>query len=449
MESKSFYLAKLLEWCPARFFTRESSDWAVSPTLFSPRTSSNCTPTAMTSSLHINACGALLDAGCGRKNHGVVIKLGLDGLIMKLLEIFRLMLQKRVHVDSVSLSSILGVCAKGGFDERDIGLCNQRDIHLSNSTLDMCENRGHGYPQKVFANMNSAYYGYLQRMQCCGYEPDDSGDVETGHDIFDSMPCPNHEEALKMFRKMQFQFILSSYAELGLLETRKQVHEASQKFRFDKDEYVSSGLVNMYSKCGKMESSKNIFSKLSEVDVCWNSMIAAFSFFKQMRQCSFYPSEFSFATIGRQAQIVKDGYDDDIFVGSTLIEMYCKCGNVDQARYFFDMMPGKNTVTWNEMIHSYAENGYRDEAVSHYKDMITSGEKSDDITFVAVLTGCSHSALIDEGIVSRAGRFQEVEVILDIMPCKDDPVVWEVVLNSCRTHTNLSLAKRAAEKLFL
>ncbi|XLR22727.1 hypothetical protein S83_050627 [Arachis hypogaea] len=118
----------------------------------------------------------------------------------------------------------------------------------------------------------------------------------------------------------------------------------------------------------------------------------------------------------------------------TLIEMYCKCGNVDQARYFFDMMPGKNTVTWNEMIHSYAENGYRDEAVSHYKDMITSGEKSDDITFVAVLTGW---------------RFQEVEVILDIMPCKDDPVVWEVVLNSCRTHTNLSLAKRAAEKLFL
>ena len=121
-----------------------------------------------------------------------------------------------------------------------------------------------------------------------------------------------------MFRKLQFQcqhpdrttlaVILSSYAELGLLETRKQVHEASQKFRFDKDEYVSSGLVNMYSKCGKMESSKNIFSKLSEVDVvCWNSMIAgfsinyldneAFSFFKQMRQCSFYPSEFSFATI--------------------------------------------------------------------------------------------------------------------------------------------------------
>ena len=117
---------------------------------------------------------------------------------------------------------------------------------------------------------------------------------------------------------MQFQYqlpdrttlavILSSSAELGLLEAGKQVHAASQKFGFYEDEYVSSGLINVYSKCGKMESSKNVFNKLPKVDVvCWNSMIAgfsinyldneAFSFFKQMRQCSFYPSEFSFATI--------------------------------------------------------------------------------------------------------------------------------------------------------
>ncbi|RYR40901.1 hypothetical protein Ahy_A09g046647 isoform B [Arachis hypogaea] len=495
--------------------------------------------------------------GCGRKNHGVAIKLGLDGNIYvvnallsmyakcglsgdvirvfddidepnevtfttmmgglaqmnqvkEALEMFRLMLQKGVHVDSVSLSSILGVCAKGGFDEKDIGLCNQShgkqvhtlsiklglegDIHLSNSKLDIYSKIGDmDSAEKVFANVSRhsvvswnvmiAGYGnkcnsekaveYLQRMQCCGYEPDDvtyinmlaacvkSGDVKTGRDIFDSMPCPSlsswnailsaysqnadHEEALKMFRKMQFQYqlpdrttlavFLSSSAELGLLEAGKQVHAASQKFGFYEDEYVSSGLINVYSKCGKMECSKN--------------------------GCQVH------------AQIIKDGYEDDIFVGSSLIEMYCKCGNVDQARYFFDIMPSKNTVTWNEMIHGYAQNGYGDEAVSLYKDMITSGEKPDDITFVAVLTGCSHSALIDEGVeifnsiqqrfgvvpksdhytciidcLGRAGRFQEVEVILDTMPCKDDPVVWEVVLSSCRIHTNLSLAKRAAEELF-
>ncbi|XLT93828.1 hypothetical protein HN873_015490 [Arachis hypogaea] len=94
------------------------------------------------------------------------------------------------------------------------------------------------------------------------------------------------------------------------------------------------------------------------------------------------------------------------------------------------MMPGKNTVTWNEMIHSYAQNGYCDEAVSDYKDMITSGEKPDDITFVAVLTGCSHSALIDEGVEifnSMQQRFGVVPksdhytCIIDCLSCRAIP----------------------------
>ncbi|KAK7307922.1 hypothetical protein VNO77_41405 [Canavalia gladiata] len=583
-------------------------------------------PSHITFATVFSACGSLLDADCGRRNHGLVVKVGLDcniyvgnallsmyakcglnrdavcvfrdipepnevtfttmmgGLSQKnqvkeASELFRLMLRKGIRIDSVSLSSILGVYAKGGFGERDIGpwdhchgfstneqgrqvhtlsikLGFERDLHLSNSLLDMYAKVGDmDSAEKVFVNLdhhsvvswNIMIAGngnrcnsekaaeYFQRMQCCGYEPDDvtyinmlaacvkSGDVKTGRQIFDCMPCPSltswnailsgyyqnaeHTEAVKLFRKMQFQYqhpdrttlavILSSSAELGFLEAGKQVHAASQKLGFYDDVYVASSLINVYSKCGKMELSKHVFSKLPELDVvCWNSMLAGFSinsleqdalsFFKQMRQLGFFPSEFSFATIvsscaklsslfqGQQihAQIIKDGFVDDIFVGSSLIEMYCKCGDVSGARCFFYMMPGKNTVTWNEMIHGYAQNGYGHEALCLYNDMISSGEKPDDITFVAVLTACSHSALVDEGVeifnamlqkfgvvpkldhytciidcLSRAGRFHEVEVILDTMPCKDDAVVWEVVLSSCRIHSNLSLAKRAAEEL--
>ncbi|KAK7266060.1 hypothetical protein RIF29_18700 [Crotalaria pallida] len=584
-------------------------------------------PSNITFATVFSACGSLLDAECGRRNHGLVVKLGLDGNIYvvnsllcayakcgltedalrvfrdvaepnevtfttmmgglaqtnqvrEALEMFRLMLRKGVHVDSVSLSSVLSVCAKGGSGEREDGVSDQshglstytqgndihalsvklgfeRDLHLSNSLLDMYAKIGNmDSAENIFVNLDKqsvvswnimiAGYGnkcngekaaeYFWRMQCYGYEPDDvtyinmlaacvkSGDVEMGRQIFDCMPCPSliswnailsvynqkadHKEAVKLFRKMQFQcqhpdrtslaIILSSSAELVLLEAGKQVHAASLKFGFYDDVYVVSGLINVYSKCGKIELSKHVFNKVTELDVvCWNSMIAGFSinsldkdavsFFKQMRQFGFVPSEFSFATIvsscaklsslfqGEQihAQIIKDGYADDIFVGSSLIEMYCKCGDVGGARCYFNTMPGKNTVTWNEMIHGYAQNGYGDEAVCLYKDMISSGEKPDDITFIAALTACSHSSLVDEGIeifnsmvqqfrvvpkldhytciidcLSRAGRFHEVEVILDAMPCKDDPIVWEVVLSSCRVHANLSLAKRAAEELF-
>ncbi|XP_057420442.1 pentatricopeptide repeat-containing protein At4g20770 [Lotus japonicus] len=579
-------------------------------------------PSHITFATVFGACGALLDENCGRRNHGVVIKVGLDsniyvgnsllsmyvkcglhgdavrvfwdipepnevtfttmmgGLaqtnqVKEALELFRNMLRKGIPVDSVSLSSILGVCAKGGSGEREkflsdyshvqgeqihalsVKLGFESDLHLSNSLLDMYAKVGDmDSAEKVFVNLNQhsvvswnimiAGFGnkcnseraveYFQRMQCCGYEPDDvtyinmltvcvkSEDVKTGRQIFDRMPCPSltswnailsaynqnadHQEAVTLFRNMQFQcqhpdrttlaIILSSCAELGLLKAGKQVHAVSQKFGFHDDVYVASSLINVYSKCGKMELSKNVFGKLPELDVvCWNSMIAGFSinsleqdalfFFKQMRQFGFLPSEFSFATImsscaklsslfqGQQihAQIIKDGYIDDMFVGSSLIEMYCKCGDVGGARCFFDMMPGKNIVTWNEMIHGYAQNGYGHEAVCLYKDMISSGEKLDDITFIAVLTACTHSALVDEGVeifnamlqkfgmvpkvdhytciidcLSRAGRFQEVEVILDTMPSKDDAIVWEVVLSSCRIHANLNLAKRAAQELY-
>ncbi|PRQ29828.1 putative tetratricopeptide-like helical domain-containing protein [Rosa chinensis] len=290
---------------------------------------------------------------------------------------------------------------------------------------------------------------------------------------------------------------LSSSAAMGILEAGEEIHAASHKAAFDTDIYVASALIGMYSKCGKTEMAKHIFHNMQELDVvCWNSMIAglslnsqdeeAFTYFKQMRQHEMLPSQFSYATIlsccaklassfqGKQvhAQITKDGYVSDVFVGSALIGMYCKCGDVDGARNFFDMMSSKSTVTWNEMIHGYAQNGRGDEAVLLYWDMIASAERPDAITFVAVLTACSHSGLVDAGIeifnsmghkhgvepvldhytciidsLGRAGRFQEAEVLLDDMPYKDDPVIWEVLLSSCRVHANVSLAKRAADEL--
>ncbi|XP_030925207.1 pentatricopeptide repeat-containing protein At4g20770-like [Quercus lobata] len=582
-------------------------------------------PTRFTLASVFSACGALEDSKSGRRCHGLVIKIGLDvnmyvanallcmyakcgllrdairvfedmpehnevtftammgGLVqtdrvVEALEMFRLMCRKGIGIDSVSLSSILGVCARGvcgDFGQDDLNavlsynvhgqqvhgltikLGFERDLHLNNSLLDMYAKNGDmDSAEKVFANLSEvsvvswnvmiAGYGqkyqsekaveYLQRMQCSGFDPDEvtyinllaacikSGDIETGRRMFDSMPCPsvsswnamlsgyaqsgNHKEAIKLFREMQFQsvhsdrttlaIILSSCAATGLLESGKQVHAASQKAFFHTDIYVASGLVGMYAKCGKTEMATRIFSNMSELDiVCWNSMIAGFSFnsldmeaftlFKQMRQNGMCPTQFSYATVlsccakvsssfqGRQvhAQIAKDGYMNDIFVGIALIDMYSKCGDVDGARCFFDMMPGKNTVTWNEMIHGYAQNGHGYEAVCLYNDMISSGEKPDGITFVAVLTACSHSGLVDVGIeifdsmhqehgvepfldhytciidsLGRAGRFHEAEMLIDKMPYKDDPVIWEVLLSSCRVHANVNLAKRAADELF-
>ncbi|XP_024317926.1 pentatricopeptide repeat-containing protein At4g20770 [Brachypodium distachyon] len=317
-----------------------------------------------------------------------------------------------------------------------------------------------------------------------------------------------HQDTVELFRRMQHQnvqpdrttlaVILSSCSRLGILDLGTQVHSASVRFLLHNDMFVASGLVDMYSKCGQIGIARIIFNRMTERDVvCWNSMISglaihslneeAFDFFKQMRGNGMMPTESSYASMinscarlssvpqGRQihAQIVKDGYDQNVYVGSALIDMYAKCGNMDDARVFFDCMVTKNIVAWNEMIHGYAQNGFGEKAVDLFEYMLTTEQRPDGVTFIAVLTGCSHSGLVDEAIaffnsmestygitplaehytclidgLGRAGRLVEVEALIDNMPCKDDPIVWEVLLAACAVHHNAELGECAAKHLF-
>ncbi|XP_074274535.1 pentatricopeptide repeat-containing protein At4g20770 [Silene latifolia] len=376
----------------------------------------------------------------------------------------------------------------------------------------------------------------MEKMMSSGYQPDEvtlinmmascakSGDLRLGRRLFDTMANPTisswnamisgysqiekNEEAIMLFRKMQLQnvkpdsttlaIVLTSCIEMGFLEGGNQVHAVSLKATVNNDIYVGSSLITLYSKSGKMDIAKYIFDQLPLVDiVCWNAILAGFSansrekeafdFFDTMRRRDIRPTQFSYATMvsccakqsfpsqGKQlhAQIVKFGFINDIYVGSALIDMYCKCGNVSGAQDVFDAMPVKNVVVWNEMIHGYAQNGYGNVAARLYSCMISAGEEPDNITFVVILTACSHSGLVDEGIkifesmlpkhkikpsldhytciidaLGRAGRLHEAEMLIMRLPCKDDPVIWEILLSSCRVYSDIFVAKRAAEKLF-
>ncbi|PKI41153.1 hypothetical protein CRG98_038438 [Punica granatum] len=598
--------------------------------VFSGMVSQGLVPTRFTLASVFSACGALSNVAYGRRCHGLVVKIGLDknvyvgnallGMyakcgccedavrafgdvpdpnevsittimgvlaqterVQEALHMFRLMLREGINVDSVSLSSVLGLCTERVNEEPDavdgeskelshcmlqgqqihglsIKLGFEKDRHLTNSLLDMYTKNGDmGSAERIFSNLLPeevsvvtwnvmiAGYGYksrsdkamllLQRMQSLGFKPDEVtyinmlvgcvrlGNIGTAREMFDNLSSPtlsswnamiscyfqsgNEIEALRLFRRMQFRgvqpdrttlaVILGSCAGMGLFEFGRQVHAASLKGTYAIDVYVASGLISMYSKCGKAELAQVLFNRMTETDiVCWNSMMAglainsrdmeAFALFKEMRRKAMVPTQFSYTTIlsccgklpsssvqGRQvhAQIVKEGYANDVFVGSALIDMHCKCGDVDGARKFFDAMPLRNTVTWNEMIHGYAQNGRGHEAVALYRDMIASShERPDSITFVAVLTACSHGGMVDEGItifnsmqrehgvepaldhytciidsLGRAGRFNEAEAFIDRVPSKDDPIIWEVLLSSCRIHGNVILAKRVAEEL--
>ncbi|KAL0442386.1 UNVERIFIED_CONTAM: Pentatricopeptide repeat-containing protein [Sesamum latifolium] len=446
----------------------------------------------------------------GKQMHGLVIKLGFEG---------------DLHINN----SLLDMYAK----HRNMECAEMLFSSMSEVSVVSWNVMIAGYGKQYHKERAMEC---MERMRSCGFEPDEityvnmlaaclkSGDVEAGLKIFNSMSLPSltswnailsgysqneyHQEAVMLFREMQFRkvrpdrttfaIVLSCCAVMGLLEGGKQIHAALLKAEFFTDLYVTSGLIGVYSKCGNIEAAKHIFNMVPQHDiVCWNSMLAGFSlnsldkdalnFFQQMLGQGLLPTEFSYTTVlnccssltsllqGRQVHslVVKNGHANDVYVGTALIDMYCKCGDVDGARQFFDMMPSKNTVTWNEMIHGYAQSGRGEDAVNLFGDMIHTGFKPDSITYVAVLTACSHSGLVDAGLklfnsmqeahgveplsdhytciidsLGRAGRFNEVEEIIDEMPCKDDPIIWEVLLSSCRVHANVNLARRAARELF-
>ncbi|KAL5208067.1 hypothetical protein ABZP36_032502 [Zizania latifolia] len=393
----------------------------------------------------------------------IITGFGQEGSYVKAMEVLNLMQESGFEPNEVTYSNLLASCIKA------------RDVLSARAMFDRIS-------RPSVTTWNTLLSGYCQEEQ--------------------------HQDTIELFRRMQHQnvqpdrttlaVILSSLSRLGILDLGRQVHSASVRLLLHNNMFVASGLVDMYSKCGQISIARSIFNRMTERDVvCWNSIISglaihslnkeALDFFKQMRENGMMPTESSYASMinscarlssipqGRQihGQVVKDGYDQNVYVGSALIDMYAKCGNMDDARLLFDCMMTKNIVAWNEIIHGYAQNGFGDKAAELFEYMLTTEQKPDAVTFIAVLTGCSHSGLVDKAMaffnsmqssygitplaehytclidaLGRAGRLVEVEALVDKMPCKDDPIVWEVLLAACVVHHNAELGECAAKHLF-
>ncbi|KAL3567113.1 hypothetical protein D5086_032528, partial [Populus alba] len=140
----------------------------------------------------------------------------------------------------------------------------------------------------------------------------------------------------------------------------------------------------------------------------------------------------------------------DVYVASELIDMYAKCGSLDDALRVFESMPHKNKVSWNAMIYALAFHGQALEALSLFRRMSKDNGtvQSNDITFIGVLSACVHAGLVDEGrqlfesmklsfglvpkfehyscmvdLCARAGLLNEAWDLIKKMPGKPDEIV--------------------------
>ena len=169
----------------------------------------------------------------------------------------------------------------------------------------------------------------------------------------------------------------------------------------------------------------------------------------------------------------RKGWDLDVILGTSLIDMYGKCGRIGQGLAVFRSMKKKNAFTWNAVIQGLALAKSGEEAVWWFNRMEQEGFKADEVTLVAVLFACSHSGLVDIGrqifssivngkyqfsptvkhyacmvdIFARSGHLEEAFKCVKEMPYDPTKVIWGSLLAAGRAHGNLDLSEFAAWKL--
>ncbi|KAL2525187.1 Pentatricopeptide repeat-containing protein [Abeliophyllum distichum] len=345
--------------------------------------------------------------------------------------------------------------------------------YLNNSDVEAAKNFFDKIPVKDTASWNTMISGFSQNRM-----------MSEANELFYVMPERN---------AVTWNAMISGYVEAGDLESALTLFGKTPV----KSVVAWTAIITGYMRSGKVELAEKTFQEMPEKNlVTWNAMIAgyvengrgedALKLFRTMVELKVKANPSSLSSVllgcsnlsalklGKQVHqlVCKAPLYFDATVGTSLISMYCKCGELEDAWKLFIEMSRKDVVTWNAMISGYAQHGNGDKALSLFDEMRKTGARPDWITFVGVLSACNHAGLVDLGIeyfekmrddygikprpdhytcmvdlLGRAGKLAEAMDLIKKMPTKPHAAVYGTLLGACRIHKNLDVAEFAAENL--
>lgn len=401
-------------------------------------------PNSVTFTVVISTCARLLDLERGKEIHKELIKSGflLDGSV------------------GSSLVDMYGKCG----------------------CLEMAEEVFKQIHQKNVVAWNSMIAGYSLK-----------GDSKSCLQLFRRMKDEGTRPSLTTFSS-----ILLACTRSVQLQHGKFVHGYIIRNNIDADNYINNSLVDLYFKCGILSYAKNIFEKMTKVDiVSWNVMIsgyatmgnyfAALGIYDSMNEVGVTPDAITFTSVlpacsqlaalekGKEIHncITNHELENDEVVMGALLDMYAKCGAIDEAIKVFQRLPKRDLVSWTSMITAYGSHGQALEALKLFAKMQQSKEKPDGVTFLAVLSACSHAGLIDEGynyfnqmiteygikpgvehysclvdLLGRTGKLCEAYKILQRnTEIKEDVGLLSTLFSACHLNRDFDLGVRVAKLL--
>jgi pentatricopeptide repeat protein len=410
----------------------------------------------------------------------------------KALVLFQQMQQEGVQPDFITFLGVLSACAR----------------------MEVLEEGRHIHQQIIESGFESnAFVGtsLVDMYAKCG-------SIEDAWRVFDKMltrdvvswnaiilgyvKCGQGHKALALFQQMQQEGIEpDSVTLVGVLKACACLESLREgrcaRRRLNLDVFLGSSLVDMYAKCGSIEDASKVFNEMpSHNTVSWSAMISGhvkcgegqkgLELFHQMQREGVEPDTVTFLGVlnacaivmaleeGRRVEkeIHKRGYGSDEFVVSRLVDMYAKCGTIEDAYRLFNKTCTWDVGSWNAMLGGYAMHGHAPEALGHFERICKEGVMTDNVTFTSLLSACSHAGLLDEGLqyfesmgfvynksptvehytcmvdlLGRVGFLNEAEGVITTMLCQPSVSVWKALLSACRVHGDVDMGERIARRV--
>ncbi|GAB2266963.1 Putative pentatricopeptide repeat-containing protein At3g13770, mitochondrial, partial [Dionaea muscipula] len=303
-----------------------------------------------------------------------------------------------------------------------------------------------------------------------------------------------------------FATILTSCVGNYGLDYGRQVHSLIIRSSYDSHMYVGSSLLDMYAKAGSIHEARAVFEGLPpgrDIVAC-TAIISGYAqsgldeeaieLFRKLQNEGMSSNYVTYASVltslsglaavnqGKQvhSHVLRLQLPAYVVLQNSMIDMYAKCGNLSYARRIFDHMTERSVISWNAMLVGYGKHGKGEEVVELFKLMRKEKRvKPDRVTFLAVLSGCSHGGggmediglgFFDEmltrkdgigaelepdiehygcvvDLLGRAGRFEQALRLIKDMPFEPNAALWGSLLGACRVHSNLHIGEFVGRRL--
>lgn len=415
-------------------------------------------------------------------------------------QLFRRMDAEGVRVDDATFAPLLSLLHDVEFYEL------MRQFHEKIMKL------GLEFENTVFNAMITAYSecGCIEDAYKVFYSADGCRDLVTWNSMLAAYVKSDLEECgfnhfLEMMRlrleldAFSYSSILSGCFGDAVKCQGKSLHSLVIKRGLEHLTQVSNALISMYLKSNSCaeENAVKVFEHMDVKDlVSWNTILTGLSqnglseyalrLFQRMHLEYLVIDQYTFAAVLRSCSdlathkmgqqihvlVLKSGFEGNEFVASAMIFMYSKCGMVNDAWKSFEGSHKSSSVTWNSIIFGYAQHGQGKIALDLFYEMAERQVKMDHITFVAVLTACSHIGFVEVGLnilrsmelkyrvlpqmenfactvdlLGRAGLLMEAKELIEEMPFEPDAMVWKTLLGACRACGDIELATQVASHL--